>query len=146
MKVEQNKINEIYQELQPLSDGASTQGLFGGDSLYGKTLKTTLDSEQATLFRTGDRASKASSATRPRWTSMVSRSAAAVMGLTSELDRALKLSILVTEETRPAEEPRPGESITRDCITPRFRRCPMAKYLRRSSTSPRCGVLERAVP
>jgi hypothetical protein len=49
VKTDQNKINEIYQELQPLQV-ALNSGLFNEGSLFSKTLKNTLEGEAATRF------------------------------------------------------------------------------------------------
>jgi hypothetical protein len=46
VKNDQNKINEIYQELQPLQV-ALNSGLFSDGSLFSKTLKRVLEREQA---------------------------------------------------------------------------------------------------
>jgi hypothetical protein len=49
VKTDQNKVNEIYQELQPLQVTLNS-GLFTEGSLFSKTLKKTLEGEQATHY------------------------------------------------------------------------------------------------
>jgi hypothetical protein len=95
-KVEQAKIGEIYQELQPLSV-LFNSGLFGVDSLYAKTFKSTLAPEQAQRYEqiTRDRTSFRYKAAVDLVVSRLS----ALMGLTDEQGR--KLSRLIVEETRP---------------------------------------------
>ena len=49
VKTDQNKVNEIYQELQPLQVTLNS-GLFTEGSIFSKTLKKTLEGEQATRY------------------------------------------------------------------------------------------------
>lgn len=46
---DQNKISDVYQELQPIQQRFN-QGLFEGDSLLAKTAATILDTDQATRY------------------------------------------------------------------------------------------------
>ena len=49
VKTDQNKIGEIYQELQPLQMTLNS-GLFSEGSIFSKTLKKVLADEQATRY------------------------------------------------------------------------------------------------
>jgi hypothetical protein len=54
VKNDQNKFNEFWQDVQPFQL-LFNQGAFGPDSLYHKTLKNILSSEQAVRFQLADR-------------------------------------------------------------------------------------------
>jgi hypothetical protein len=54
MKNDQNKINEIFQQIQPIQQELNT-GLFGQGSLFDKTVRTILTAEQAVHYRRADR-------------------------------------------------------------------------------------------
>ncbi len=96
VKVEQTKIGEIYQELQPLSI-VYNQGLFSSDSLYEKTFKTTLGPEQAQRYDQVMR-ERAMFRYKAAVDLVVSR-LSSVMGLTAEQTR--RLASLIVEQTRP---------------------------------------------
>jgi hypothetical protein len=50
LRRDQNNINEIFQETQPLATTLRT-GLFGTESFFSKTIATTLEPEQASRYR-----------------------------------------------------------------------------------------------
>lgn len=54
VKNDQNKFNDFWQDVQPFQVVFS-QGVFGSGSLFSKTLKNTLSSEQSASFQTADR-------------------------------------------------------------------------------------------
>lgn len=49
VKTDQNKVNEMYQELQPLQI-ALNSGLFNEGSIFSKTLKSALEGDQSTRY------------------------------------------------------------------------------------------------
>lgn len=50
LRSNQNNMNEIYQETQPLAASLAT-GLYGEGSIFAKAIGTTLDAEQASRYR-----------------------------------------------------------------------------------------------
>ncbi len=92
---DQNNINAIYQETVPLATMLRA-GLFGDESFFGKTLRTTLDPEQAGRYR-ANLEEKARFRYRAKVTVAVANLDAAV-GLTA--DQRRKLVELVIRETR----------------------------------------------
>jgi hypothetical protein len=96
VKNDQNKIGEMYQEIQPLQ-AAVQSGLFGDGSLFGKTVRTTLMPEQAANYQAmiGDRR-------RFRYQAKVELAVSMwdnAVGLTAAQRR--KLADLVLAETKP---------------------------------------------
>ena len=61
---DQNNVNQLHQETIPLA-ATLRAGLYGDDSFFGKTLRTTLDPEQAGRYRETSRR-RPGSATGPR--------------------------------------------------------------------------------
>jgi len=97
---DQNGINAIFQETQPLA-ALLANGLFGVDSLYTKTLATTLEPEQAARYREAVREKQ-----RFRYKAKVALALANLdeaVGFTSEQNR--RFLAVVLEETAPLEKP-----------------------------------------
>jgi hypothetical protein len=99
VKNDQNKVGEIFQEIQPLQNNLNT-GLYGDGSLFVKTLKRTLDADQAAKF---DKVQRDKKMFRYRAkidlaVTMLDRS----VGLKAEQRR--KLAKLLLEETQPPEK------------------------------------------
>jgi hypothetical protein len=93
---DQNNINQIYQETVPLSATLRT-GLFGDDSFFGKTLRTTLDPEQSARYR-----ESLDEKLRFRYRAKVGLAVAnldAAVGFTAEQRR--RLIELTLQETKP---------------------------------------------
>ena len=100
---DQNNINQIYQETVPLS-ATLRVGLFGDDSFFAKTLKTTLDREQAGRYREG-----LDEKLRFRYRAKIGLAVAnldAVVGFTAEQRR--RLIDLILQETKPPSRPAPN--------------------------------------
>ena len=100
LKNDQNNINAIFQETQPLA-ALLANGLFGEGSLYAKTLATTLEPEQAARYRESVREKQ-----RFRYKAKVALALARLddaVGFTAEQNR--RFHALILEETAPLEKP-----------------------------------------
>jgi hypothetical protein len=100
LRRDQNRINEIFQMTQPLASSIRA-GLFGDDSFFAKTLRTTLDPGQADRYREILREKS-----RFRYLAKVNLAVSTLdtnVGLTAEQRR--RLIELTLNETTPFEKP-----------------------------------------
>jgi hypothetical protein len=100
LKRDQSRINEVFQMTQPLAATLRT-GLFGDDSFFAKTLRSTLDPEQASRYREVLR-----ERSQFRYQAKVNLAVAnldAAVGFTA--DQRRRLVELTLKETTPFEKP-----------------------------------------
>ena len=100
LRRDQNNINEIFRETQPLA-AALAAGLFGEGSFFAKTLGTTLNPEQAARYRGALREK-----VQFRYRAKIALALAdldAVVGFTTEQYR--RLVDVILEETTPPAKP-----------------------------------------
>jgi hypothetical protein len=96
VKNDQNKINQIFQDIQPLQSALNT-GLFGDGSIFMKTLRKTLNEEQAAQYDKLQREKN-----QFRYWAKVNLAVAMLdqaVGMTAEQRR--RLEKVLVEETRP---------------------------------------------
>jgi hypothetical protein len=100
LRRDQSRINEIFQMTQPLA-ATLRSGLFGDDSFFAKTLRRTLDAEQAERYREALREKS-----RFRYLAKVNLAVTnldAIVGFTA--DQRRRLIELTINETTPFEKP-----------------------------------------
>jgi hypothetical protein len=100
LKRDQSRINEVFQMTQPLAATLRT-GLFGDDSFFAKTLRSTLEPEQASRYREVLR-----ERTQFRYQAKVNLAVTnldSTVGLTA--DQRRRLVELTLKETTPFEKP-----------------------------------------
>lgn len=122
LRRDQNRMGEINQETQPLA-ATFNAGLFSQDSLFGKTLGTTLNTEQANHYQESIRERN-----RYRYRAKVRLAIANLdnsIGLTA--DQRQKLIDLILAETRPLEKAIPVSQYESYVILLKVSKIPEAK-------------------